>query len=296
MLVAFGCVSKGSCGRGGARRLQPGCGFSGFEALGYLLVGVLPVVCEHLQAPQRVIPRPPHLAAHVDADRAVADGPHVELRALHVGFELLRKEVAQLLHCEPLHVEGPQPRQVHGTVGPDREGAAEFRDVEQLHLQAVARAEDVGVVHNAAALQCTGARGPGRQRLRGLHGGRCSKQQGCSNATDCIGAPQTDLESVTNLWPADAGPPLLWTAPVLAAVAMVGGYVDLVQKAFSLCLLPLKIRGLVLRIGCRMCDIASVVGGARALLAPWHRGRRSMPTPARICGMSVECLGCFAST
>ena len=40
---------------------------------------------------------------------------------------------------------------VKGAVGADRHGAAELRDVEQLDLQGVARAEDVAVIYDAAA-------------------------------------------------------------------------------------------------------------------------------------------------
>jgi len=101
----------------------------------------------------RVVARAVDLAAHVDAHGPECHGLHVELRVLHIGLELLGEEVAQLLHCEPLHVKGPQPGQVDGTVGPDREGAAELRDVEKLHLQAVAWAEDVSIVHDTIALQ-----------------------------------------------------------------------------------------------------------------------------------------------
>jgi len=134
-----------------------------------------------LDAAERVVPRPAHLAAHVDADRAVAHGPHVELRVLHIGLELLCEEVAQLLHREPLHVEGPQPRQVHGAVGPDREGAAELGDVEQLHLQTVAWAEGVGVVGDLGSLRPAG--GSSRWARLRRHGGP-PRTAGSDQATD----------------------------------------------------------------------------------------------------------------
>ncbi len=186
-----------------------------------------------------------------------------ELRVLHVGLELLREDVAQLLHREPLHDEGPQPRQVHGAVGPDREGAAEIRDVEQLHLHAVARAKIVGVVDDAAALQRIGARGPGRQRLRGLHSGRCSWQQRCSHATDRLGTPQASLNSGVNLWPADAGlPPLLpWQLAMRISHKRLSGAAA--GQGFGA---ADRLRG----VG----DYVLAKGGAGALLAPRRaRGR-----------------------
>jgi len=67
----------------------------GLEALAHLLLLLGPVFAEQLQTSERVIPRPANLAAHVDADRAVAHGPHVELRVLHIGLELLGVAGAQ---------------------------------------------------------------------------------------------------------------------------------------------------------------------------------------------------------
>ena len=72
-------------------------------------------------------------------DGALADGADVELGALDVGLELIGEEVAQLLDGEPLQVEGAQAGQLDGAVGPDREGDAQFGDVEQLHLNVFAR-------------------------------------------------------------------------------------------------------------------------------------------------------------
>jgi hypothetical protein len=69
-------------------------------------------------ATQGVLARPPHLAAYVNADGAVYDGPHVELRVFDVGLELLGEEVTQLLDGEHLDVEGAQARQVDAAVRP----------------------------------------------------------------------------------------------------------------------------------------------------------------------------------
>ena len=96
-----------------------------------------------LAATEAVEARPADLTTDIDADGAVADGADVELGALDVGLELLGEEVAQLLDGEPLDVEGAQAGKVDGAVGPNREGAAQFGDVQQLDLEAVAGAEDV---------------------------------------------------------------------------------------------------------------------------------------------------------
>ena len=70
---------------------------------------------------------------------------------------LLGEEVAQLLDGEPLDVEGAQARDVNDAVRPDREGAAQLGDVEELDLEAVARSEDVAAVGD-------GCRAMGRDR------------------------------------------------------------------------------------------------------------------------------------
>lgn len=75
-------------------------------------------------------------------------------RNRHLGLELRGEDVAELLVGEPLDVEGAQTRQVYRAVGPDREGAAEPRDAQQLDLQGVARAEDVAIEAEAGSLGC----------------------------------------------------------------------------------------------------------------------------------------------
>jgi hypothetical protein len=67
--------------------------------------------------------------------------------------ELLSVEVAQLLDGEPLDVEGAQAGQVDRAVRPDREGAAQLGDIEQLDLEAVAGSEDVAVVGDAESIR-----------------------------------------------------------------------------------------------------------------------------------------------
>ena len=89
-------------------------------------------------ATEGVVARPADFTTDIDADGAVGDGADVELGTLDVGLELLGEEVAQLLDGEPLDVEGAQAGQVDGAVRPDREGAAQLRDVEQLDLETVA--------------------------------------------------------------------------------------------------------------------------------------------------------------
>ena len=107
-----------------------------------------------MDATEGVVARPADLTTDINADGAVADGADVELGALDVGLELLCEEVAQLLDGQPLNVEGAQAGQVDGAVGPDREGAAQLGNVQQLDLQAVARAEDVSVVGDLGPLRC----------------------------------------------------------------------------------------------------------------------------------------------
>ncbi len=118
-----------------------------------------------------------------------------------------------------------------GAVGPDREGAAELRDVELLHLQAIARAEDVGVILHAAGLQRAGARGPGRQQLRGMHDGPCSRSP-------------WNASSWTQIWsePMACG--------CRSSDAGDGGGFGSCFHGCWLC--AARISGLVLRIGCKV--------------------------------------------
>ena len=143
------------------------------------------MVLDHLAARQHEIPGTGDLAAHVDPNSPVAKGCQEDLRVFDVGLELLGEEVAQLLNGEPLDVQGAQPRQVHGAVGPDREGAAELRDVEQLDLQGVARAKDVGVVGDLGPLRCAGG-SSSWARLR--RPGGPPRTAGCDQAEDGDGA------------------------------------------------------------------------------------------------------------
>ena len=92
------------------------------------------------------------LSAHIDANRPVDDRAHVHLGIPHVGAELLGEEVAQLLHREAFHVEGTQAGEIQGAVGANREASAQFGQIEQFDLEAIAWAEDVGVVGDLGAL------------------------------------------------------------------------------------------------------------------------------------------------
>ena len=125
----------------------------GLSKIGLAFAFLLAFVDEALDPTQGVVARPADLTADIDADGAIADGADVELGTLDVGLELLGEEVAQLLDGEPLDVEGAQARQVDGSVGSDREGAAQLGDVEQLDLESVAGAEDVAVVGDARAFR-----------------------------------------------------------------------------------------------------------------------------------------------
>ena len=120
------------------------------------------LILNDLSAGQHVIARSGDLAPDVYPHSPVADRGDEDLRAFDVGLELLGEEVAQLLDREPLDVKGAQPRQIDCAVGPDREGSAQLRDVQQLYLEAVAWAEDVAVVGDSAALW-----GGGRRKFRG---------------------------------------------------------------------------------------------------------------------------------
>ena len=111
------------------------------------------LVLDDLAARQHVVAGAGDLAAHVDPNSPVANGGQEDLRVFDVGLELLSEEVAQLLDGEPLDVEGAQARQVNGAVGPDGEGAAELRDVQQLDIQGVPRPQDVSVVAQTPPLR-----------------------------------------------------------------------------------------------------------------------------------------------
>ena len=104
------------------------------------------LILNDLSAREHVIARSGDLASDVDPHSSISDGCDEDLRTLDVGLELLGEEVAQLLHGETLDVEGAEAGEVDGAVGPDREGAAQLGDVEQLDLEAVSGAEDVAVV------------------------------------------------------------------------------------------------------------------------------------------------------
>ena len=107
------------------------------------------LILNHLSAREHVVARSADLASDVDPHSSISDRCDEDLRALDVGLELLREEVAQLLDGEPLDVEGSQAGQVDGAVGPDREGSAQLGDVEQLDLEGVAGAKDVAVIGDA---------------------------------------------------------------------------------------------------------------------------------------------------
>ena len=119
-------------------------------------------IFNHLSPREHVVPRSRNLASDVDPYCAVARGSNEDLRTFDVGLELLGEEVAQLLDCEPFDFEGAQPGQVDGAVRPDREGAAQLRNVEKLDLESVAGTQDVTVVGNSGALG-----GQDRCRCRG---------------------------------------------------------------------------------------------------------------------------------
>jgi hypothetical protein len=86
------------------------------------------------------------LTAYIDANGPVAHREHVHLGIPLVGAELLGEEVAQLLHREAFHVKGTQAGEIQGAVGANREASAQFGQIEQLDLEAIAGAENVGVV------------------------------------------------------------------------------------------------------------------------------------------------------
>ena len=104
------------------------------------------LILNHLSAREHVVARSGDLASDVDPHSSISDRCDEDLRAFDVGLELLGEEVAQLLDGETLDVEGAQAGQVDRAVRADREGSAQLRDIEQLDLQAVARAEDVAII------------------------------------------------------------------------------------------------------------------------------------------------------
>ena len=116
--------------------------------IGLELALLLAFVDDALYPTEGVIARPADLTADVDADGAVADGANVKLGPLDVGLELLGEEIAELLEGEPLDVEGSEAGQVNGAVGPDRQGAAQFGNVQQIDLEAVPGTQNVVVVCN----------------------------------------------------------------------------------------------------------------------------------------------------
>lgn len=128
-----------------------------------------------------VVPGTFDLTAHVHANGPIADWTDVHLRIAHVGAELLGKEQPQLLNREAFHVEGSQPRQVDGSVWADDDPAAEFRQIQQLNVQSITGAEDVGIKADATAL-FTGEAGSltGFRRFRlSSQRQRCQHQAGC---------------------------------------------------------------------------------------------------------------------
>ena len=92
------------------------------------------------------------LSAPIDANGPLHHRAHVHLGIAHVGAELLGEDVAQLLHSEALYIKSTQAGEIQGAIRANREASAQFGQIEQFNLEAIAWAEDVGVVGDLGAL------------------------------------------------------------------------------------------------------------------------------------------------